>query len=82
MLKAKLYHKYTHVRKKCLILFAFETMIMHVFFPCLYMLYELNFWQSILVIGLWKSFSNESTFRHEQEVNTEGQGIVMVVSCN
>lgn len=79
MLKAKLYHKYTHVRKKCLILFAFETMIMHVFFPCLY---ELNFWQSILVIGLWKSFSNESTFRHEQEVNTEGQGIVMVVSCN
>lgn len=40
MLKAKLYHKYTHVRKKCLILFAFETMIMHVFFPCLY---ELNF---------------------------------------
>lgn len=32
MLKAKLYHKYTHVRKKCLILFAFETMIMHVFF--------------------------------------------------
>lgn len=79
MLRAKLYHKYTHVRKKCLILFAFETMIMHVFFPCLY---ELNFWQSILVIGLWKSFSNESTFRHEQEVNTEGQGIVMVVSCN
>lgn len=79
MLKAKLYHKYTHVRKKCLILFALETMIMHVFFPCLY---ELNFWQSILVIGLWKSFSNESTFRHEQEVNTEGQGIVMVVSCN
>lgn len=47
MLKAKLYHKYTHVRKKCLILFALETMIMHVFFPCLYMLYELNFWQSI-----------------------------------
>lgn len=40
MLKAKLYHKYTHVRKKCLILFALETMIMHVFFPCLY---ELNF---------------------------------------
>lgn len=79
MLRAKLYHKYTHVRKKCLILFALETMIMHVFFPCLY---ELNFWQSILVIGLWKSFSNESTFRHEQEVNTEGQGIVMVVSCN
>lgn len=79
MLRAKLYHKYTHVRKKCLILFAFETMIMHVFFPCLY---ELNFWQSILVIGLWKSFSNESTFRHEQEVSTEGQGIVMVVSCN
>lgn len=79
MLKAKLYHKYTHVRKKCLILFALETMIMHVFFPCFY---ELNFWQSILVIGLWKSFSNESTFRHEQEVNTEGQGIVMVVSCN
>lgn len=79
MLKAKLYHKYTHVRKKCLILFALETMIMHVFFPCLY---ELNFWQSILVIGLWKSFSNESTFRHEQEVSTEGQGIVMVVSCN
>lgn len=43
MLRAKLYHKYTHVRKKCLILFALETMIMHVFFPGLYMLYELNF---------------------------------------